>query len=129
MKKIINKKIIIYVLIVILVLAAAYFSYAWGKKTWPFGGEDKYQAVRLISGDIYYGHLSRCPSLKLTDVYFVQEVPAAKEGEQPTPQLVPFSSLFFAPKDEMHLAKSQILWWADLQKDSQILKTIKEIKK
>ncbi len=129
MKKIINKKILIYVLIVIFAAACAYASYAWGKKTWPFGGEDKYQAVRLISGDVYYGHLSRFPSLKLTDVYFVQEVPVAKEGEQPTIQVVPLTSLFFSPKDEMHLVKSQILWWADLQKNSQILKTIKEMKK
>lgn len=128
MKKIINKKIIIYVLIIIFAIACAYASYAWGKKTWPFS-ESKYQVVQLISGEVYYGKLRTFPCCKISDVYLVQKIQPQKEGEQAGTQLVSLGSLFFAPENEMHLVKSQILWWADLSKESQILKTIKEMKK
>ncbi len=128
MQKMPIKKILIYVLIVVLAFAAAYFSYAWGKRTWPFG-EEKYQVVQLISGEVYYGRLRTFPSFKLSDVYFIQRTQSAGEGEQVGSQLVALSSLFFAPQNSMHLNKDQILWWADLSKDSQILKTIKEMQK
>lgn len=122
-----KKKIIFYLCLVIFVIFVVFFSYAWGKGIWPFG-ERKYQAVQLSNGDIYYGHLCLFPSPKLTDVYFIQNVPAAKEGEQPTTKLAPLTSLFFAPENVMHLNKDQILWWADLRGDSQVLQLIKQQK-
>jgi len=127
MKKILTKKFLLYLLIVILALVVAYLSYSWGKGTWPFG-EQKYQAVRLINGDVFYGRLHFFPSPKLFDAYFVQNVPAQKEGEQLGSQLSPISSLFFSPENTMYFSKNQILWWADLSKDSQILKAIREMR-
>lgn len=122
------KKFLIYILIVIFALVVTYFSYAWGKKTWPFG-EPKYQVVQLISGDIYYGKLRNFPCCKISEAYIINATQSQKEGEEPiTPQLIPFSSLFFSPENAIHFSKNQILWWADLSKDSQILKAIKEIK-
>lgn len=128
MKKIITKKAIIYALIVVLAFLAAYLSYAWGKRTWPFG-EPKYQVVQLISGDIYYGKLRTFPGFKLSDVYFIQRTQPQEEGREAGTQLVPLNSLFFGPGNEMRLNKDQILWWGDLSKDSQVLKAIKEMKK
>jgi len=127
MKKILTKKFLLYLLIIILALVVAYLSYAWGKGIWPFG-EKKYQAVRLSNGDVFYGRLHFFLSPRLSDAYFVQAVPSQKEGEQADSQLSPVSSLFFAPENTMHFSRNQILWWADLSKDSQILKAIKEIK-
>jgi len=128
MRKMLNKKIFIWALIVILAFGAAYFSYAWGKKTWPFS-EQKYQVVQLASGEVYYGKLRTFPSFKLSDVYFIQKTQPANEGEQAGTQLLPLSSLFFTPQNTMRLNKGQILWWADLSSDSQILEAIKEAKK
>ncbi len=127
MQRIPLKKISIYVLIVVFAFAAAYASYAWGKKTWPFG-ESKYQVVQLVSGEVYYGKLRTFPSFKLFDVYFIQRTQPQNEGEQAGTQLLPLNSLFFAPENSMHLNKSQILWWVNLSPDSQILKAIKERK-
>jgi len=117
-----SKKILIYTLIVALILVCIYLGYAYGKENFPFGPK-KWQAVQLINSDVYYGHLKTFPCCKLTDVYYIQQVPA-KEGEQPGIQLAPLNSMFFGPENVMHLNKDQILWWADLSKDSQIKKTI-----
>jgi hypothetical protein len=122
-----RKKILIYVLIIILVLVFVYLGYAWGKEVFPFGS-GKYQAVQLINGDVYYGHLAFFPAPKLTDVYYIQQVPSQEEDGQPSTQLVPLNALFFGPENTMRLEKSQILWWADLAENSQILKAIEEQK-
>jgi len=127
MFKISFKKTLIYILVIILALIIAYLSYAWGKQIWPFS-ESKYQAVQLISGDIYYGKLRTFPCCKISEAYIIQTNKSQKEGEEATTKLVPLASLFFAPENTMHFSKNQILWWANLSKDSQVLKAIKEIK-
>ena len=118
-----SKKILMWVLIVVLILVCVYLGYAYGKKGFPFG-QGKWQAVQLISGDVYYGHLKTFPCCKLTEVYFLQQIPAQEEEGKTSTQLVPLNNLFFRPENTMHLEKSQILWWADLTKDSRIVKTI-----
>ena len=118
-----SKKILIYTLIVALILICIYLGYAYGKESFPFGSK-KWQVVQLISGDVYYGHLKTFPCCSLTDVYFIQQIPPQEEGGQPGTRLVPLKSLFFGPENVMHLNKDQILWWANLSKDSQIKKTI-----
>ena len=125
----INKKILAYFLIVLFVAAFVYLGYAYGKKVFPFTEEMKYQAVQLSSGDIYYGKLQTFPCCKLTDVYFLQTLPAEEEGGQPEINLAPLNSLFFGPENTMYLQKKQILWWADLAENSQILQVIKGINK
>lgn len=122
-----KRKIVVYILVVVVVLACVYCSYAWGKKTWPFG-LGKYQVVQLTSGEVYYGKLSRFPCFKLTDVYFVQQAQET-EGATSTTQLVPLSSIFFNPENTIYLQKSQVLWWADLSKDSPVLQAIGGLRK
>ena len=119
-----SKKFLIYLLVTILILVIIYVGYAYGKKTFPFGGKD-WQVVQLLSGNVYYGHLKTFPSYKMEDVYFIQQIPAEEEEGEPTIQLLPLSSMFFGPENTIHLEKSQILWWANLSEDSQVLQTIK----
>jgi len=120
----INKKILIYILLAILIAVFVYLGFAFSRKTFPFGKE-KYQAVQLSNGDVYYGKLQTFPCCKLTEAYFIQNV----QGETSTiPQLQSLNSLFFGPENTIHLEKSQILWWADLSENSQVLKAI-EVKK
>jgi uncharacterized protein YpmB len=123
MKKLNKKTILIYASIILLILLVNYLGYAYGKKTFPF--KDKgWQAIQLTNGDVYYGHLSTFPSLKLTDVYFIQQTQTENEEEDPGVQLVPLNDMFFGPENTMHLEKSQVLWWTDLSENSQILQTL-----
>jgi len=115
-----SQKIIIYLIIILLAVIFIYLGYAFGKDIFPFG-PGKWQAVQLINGDVYYGKLQTFPCCKLTKAYFVQAI----EGEtNTTPQLKPLNSLFFGPENVMYLQKQQILWWADLSENSQVLKAI-----
>ena len=116
------------VVLIILALVVAYLGYASGRKIFPFGKE-RYQAVQLTSGEVYFGHLSFVPRLKLSHVAFVQSRRITKNATStPQTQLVPLSSLYFAPENEMYLEKDQILWWANLQPGSQIAKLLRKMK-
>jgi len=119
-------KIVIIVVIGVSVLFFLYLVFAWGKGLWPF--EAKYQVVTLVNGEVYYGRLSFFPSPKLIDAWFFQQTPSAAEEETPGINLVPFNSLFFGPENVLYLEKDQIIWWADLKQDSQIVKFIENQK-
>ena len=112
---------------VVLVLVVVYLSYASGSKIFPFS-ESRYQAVQLISGEVYFGKLSFVPKLKLSQAAFVQTQEGESATSTPQTQLMPLSSLYFAPENEMYLVEKQILWWANLQPESQLVKLLKEIK-
>ena len=117
-----NKKRIFFLIVVVLIIILIYFGYAYGRKAFPFGPE-KWQAVQLQNGNVYYGHLKTFPCYKLTDVYFIQNI----QNETSTiSQLQPLNSLFFGPENIMYFQKNQILWWANLSSDSIILNIIKE---
>lgn len=119
-----SKKILIYLIIILLTATFIYLGYAFGKKIFLFGSE-KWQAVQLINGDVYYGKLQIFPCCKLSEAYFIQTI---QEETDSIPQLKPLNSLFFGPENVMHLQKEQILWWADLSENSQVLKAIKGIR-
>ncbi|HOK35541.1 MAG TPA: hypothetical protein PLL80_01205 [Candidatus Pacearchaeota archaeon] len=122
------KKIITYILLVIVIGVCVYLGYAFGKKIPPFGSTEKYQIVQFSSGEVYYGKLQMFPCCKLSDVYFIKQVPATEEGEESSTQLLPFTSMFFEPKNAIYFDRSQIIWWANLSPDSQVIKSIKGLR-
>jgi len=115
-----SKKILIYLIIILLAVVSIYLGHAFSKKIFFFGFE-KWQAVQLINGDVCYGKLQTFPCCKLSEAYFIQTI---QEETNSVPQLKPLNSLFFGPENVMHLQKQQILWWADLSENSQVLKAI-----
>lgn len=91
------------------------------QKTWS--------AVFLSNGQMYFGHLKMgCKTVTLQDVHYlqVQEVPAAKEGEQPQQQLsvIKLGSEVYGPENVMQINRDHILYIEKLAKDSQVIKTI-----
>jgi len=115
------------IVVIVLVLVVVYLSFASGSKIFPFA-QSKYQAVQLISGEVYFGKLSFLPKLKLSQAAFIQTQKAESATSTPQTQLMPLSSLYFAPENEMYLVEKQILWWANLQPESQLVKLLEEIK-
>lgn len=79
-----------------------------------------YSAVVLVSGDIYFGKLSWFPWPKLTHVWLLQRTVDAQN--QPQVGLTPFTSAFWGPTDELFLNPKEVVFWADLKKDSQVAK-------
>ena len=105
----------------------------------------KWQAVFLNNGQVYFGHLTRnsFDSWKLSDVYYIQvtkvpvisqDEPEKKNGnktEAPQPiqeetrnTLVKMTSDLHSPENTMTIPSSNILFWQNLSKDSNIVQTI-----
>lgn len=110
-----NKVLIIF--IVILALALALLLY------WQLVGfSDQYYAVYLTTGDLYFGKLSRFPSLTLSNVWFIQR--NSQDSQNPY-SLSQFKKAFWGPGDVMDLSEKEIVWTVKLRDDSPILDMMK----
>lgn len=96
--------------------------------------EDKYQAVFMTNGQVYFGKLQNPTGTyaKLTDVYYLQVQqavqPAAENEESSQVSLTKLGSELHGPTDKMHISRDQILFWENLKDDSTVVKAIKEYK-
>lgn len=115
------KKIILGILIAVFIVVSFYLAYAAGKKGWPF--KMKYQVVVLESGEVYFGNFSLFPNPKISNAWMPQQT--KDKDNQTGLQLVPVSSLYFTPKNTIYLNREKIIWWADLDENSQVVKIIK----
>lgn len=115
------KKIILGVLIGFFIIVSFYLAYAAGRKGWPF--KMKYQVVVLESGEVYFGNFSLFPVPKISNAWMPQQT--KDEKNQVGLRLVPVSSSYFSPKGTIYLNKDKILWWADLEDESQVIKIMK----
>ena len=115
-----QKKILIWLLmalVLVVVLAAAYYFTNLAQRP--------YSAVMLLGGDIYFGHLSYFPRLALTDAYTLQAVANPDDPTQPLTQLVPLSTLSWAPTRIM-LNDDNILSISRVSEGSRIAELIKQ---
>jgi hypothetical protein len=94
-----------------------------------FGGRvdpNRWQAVFLSNGEVYYGHLVEAGSdfYELRDAYFVVEGPAVQKGSPPTQQVRPITQQFQNPEQSMLIAKQFVIKVENLSPDSQVVKAI-----
>jgi hypothetical protein len=90
-----------------------------------FIDSDAYQAVFLTNDQIYFGLLKNISSdyLILFDVYYV------RINEGGAGQLVKLGAGEpHGPKDEMIINQDQVLFWENMRFDSQVVKTIQNMK-
>ena len=128
--------------LVVLVVVAVGLLFAWqakdGGSTGASGVEkDKYQAVFMTNGQVYFGKLQKLDAgyTELTDVYYLQvqqsvqpgtDQAAAADSEQPQVSLTKLGNELHGPTDKMHISKDQILFWENLKDDSTVVKAIKD---
>lgn len=110
---------------------------AAGSKT---AQEQPYQAVFLTNGQVYFGKLSNTNSdfATLKDIWYLQVVqpqqpiqgqqPGEQQQTQPQISLIKLGQELHGPVDEMHISKTQILFYEDLKADGQVVKTITDEK-
>ncbi len=82
-------------------------------------GPSEYSAVYLTTGDIYFGKLSWFPSLRLTNVWFLQR--SVNQQNQAQLGLSALKNAFWGPVDEVHLNAKQVIFWTSLRNDSQLV--------
>jgi hypothetical protein len=110
----INKALLVLVVVLLAALAGVVY--------WQKGGfEEKYSAVYLNTGDIYFGKLSRFPRMTLSDVWFLQKGSDSQQGFG----LSKFEQAFWGPSDEMVINDKNVIWVTELKSDSEVIKAIK----
>jgi hypothetical protein len=120
---------------VLAVLAAG----VWGYNTLLQGtliDNGKYQAVFLTNGQVYFGKLSRADgdTYKLTKVFYLQASQTSSDSSNPQKtnpantdvQLIKLGNEVHGPDDQMVIAKPQILFYENLNKDGKVSKLIAE---
>ena len=91
---------------------------------------DRYQAVFMTNGQVYFGKLSGVASKyqTLTDVYYLQVQqavqPAATDNKDAKISLTKLGKELHGPTDRMNISSDQVLFWEDLTDDSAIVKAI-----
>lgn len=115
----------------VLLLGAAFYFFKVST-----GGmiDSGYQAVFLTNGQVYFGKLQIVNDsyMKISNVYYIQNGNSTAATQQDTTaaagstniQLVPLTSAVHGPKDEMVIAKSQVIFFENLKDDGQAAKLI-----
>lgn len=132
-----NKQVQIITLLsfAVLVLAMSLGTYSlknffWGDRhdkydKKEFIDQTTYQAIFLTNDQIYFGHIKDINEdyLILTDVYYV------KINEEGKSVLVKLGAIEpHGPESSMTISKDQVLFWENLKPDSQVIKTIENVK-
>lgn len=102
--------------------------------------DDKYQAVFLNGGQVYFGQVTHLNSeyLRLVDIYYLrvnQQVQPAEGEDAPIApadgdiSLVKLGCELHGPKDEMLINRDQIIFWENLKPEGQVSEAIAEFKR
>lgn len=123
-----NYKKFVSWLVAILVVV---FAVLWVFRLPPF--PQKWQAVFLSNGQVYFGHLN--PSfgkyVKLSNIYYLQVTQQLQPpGQQPVPdiRLVKLGGELHGPEDTMYILRDQILFWEYLKADSRVVQGITQLR-
>lgn len=121
--------------LVLLLLAGLLFSRGMAAGGGQAPDSNKYQALFLTNGQVYFGKLSNVGDnyVKLTDIYYLQVQQAVQPSDpkkpdeaQPQTSLVKLGEELHGPEDEMLVAREQVLFWENLKDDGKVVKAIKE---
>lgn len=105
-----------------------------------FTEKDKYQAVFLNGGQVYFGKATDLNDkyLRLVDIYYLrvnQQVQPSEEGQDPINatgeddiSLVKLGCELHGPKDEMLINRDQLVFWENLKSDGQVAEAIADYK-
>lgn len=115
------------VAIVIAALTAMLFLY--GDATTKAIKKDKYQAVFLNNGQVYFGNIRGVSdkTLSLQNIYYLQTNNATGAAAAPSNtnvSLVKLGCELHGPYDQMIINNQQVLFWENLQDSSQVVKAI-----
>lgn len=97
--------------------------------------KDKYQAVFLNNGQVYFGKINAIgnKNIDLQNIYYLQtsggETGQASATTAANVSLVKLGCELHAPYDQMIINSDQVIFWENLQDSSQVVKAITEYKK
>ena len=124
------------VLLVIVLAAAGWFGWSHLRNSETGIKADKYQAVFLSNGQIYFGKLTLMNDnyLKLTDVFYLEKAAETDATSTSTTQPVQASLRklgvkdVHGPEDAMFISRDQVLMYENLTDKGQVVKAIDQYK-
>ncbi len=116
---------ITYALIAIVAiwLYTSYIGPLQSRAAFPAASAEKYQAVFLQSGQVYFGRLSDTSGdyVTLSDVYYLKE---ASELTQSNLNLVKLGGELHGPEDTIYIRKESITFWENMKDTSRVVQSI-----
>lgn len=94
--------------------------------------EDRYQAVFLNGGQVYFGRIASLNNeyIDLQDVYYLnvadQNVQTGADNAQDNVALVKLGCELHAPQDQMFINREHVTFWENLKTDGQVANAIKQ---
>ncbi|HSE29214.1 MAG TPA: hypothetical protein VLA77_01355 [Candidatus Saccharimonadales bacterium] len=131
-----NAGVVIALSAVVLIVLLALVGFG----VWKYMGadaavaKDKYQALFLTNGQVYFGKLKNVNDkyVELTDIYYLQVQqpiqPSDTKNDQPQVSLAKLGSELHGPEDRMNVNREQVLFWENLKDDSKVVSAIKSNK-
>ena len=131
------KLVIIVAIIVIVVGVGGYFGWTMLRGSVVGVESNTYQAVFLTNGQVYFGKLHKLGDgyLKLTDVYYLQSDDSSDSSSQQssssdgTARLVKLTNEVYAPEDAIFIAKNQVQFYENLNKNGNAVQSIEQAAK
>ncbi len=121
--------LIVVSILIIVVLAVATFGNIGTSNSI---NTDKYQAVFLDNGQVYFGRLANLNSeyVELTDIYYLQvDQQVQPDQDQSAQQQISLAKLgneLHGPEDKMFINPDKIVFWENLKDDGQVSTAIAE---
>lgn len=93
----------------------------------PSVSEEKWQAVFLGGGQVYFGKLVDLNSdyVTLSDVYYLKET---SDLQQSNLNLVKLGGELHGPEDVMYIHKASISYWENMKESSRVVQSIQDSK-
>lgn len=117
--------------ITVLAIAIASLLYNSNPSESKYVDTDKYQAVFLQNGQVYFGKLSsvNTKSLNLKNIFYLNS--QSQDQTETTASndkftLIKLGCELHGPYDQMIINRDQVTFWENLKDDGQVVKTIKE---
>jgi len=124
---------VIIIAIVLILGVVGWYALSGKKNAGAAIDTSKYQAVSLTDGQLYFGKLTVVNDdyLKLTNVYYLKP----QSGEDTTEaakntnsfNLIKFTDVIYGPEDEIVIAKSQVLFYENLNPEGKVAKGIDQL--
>lgn len=131
-----RSSVVLLFAIAIIILAIAGLTFFSGNPEGKVIKKDKYQAVFLNNGQVYFGNIQALNTkyIDLDHIYYLQtnnqgEQAAATTNSSTNVSLVKLGCELHAPYDQMVINRDQVIFWENLKDDSQVVKAIDQYKK
>lgn len=125
--------------IVVVVIAALIGAGVWAYSTFgsPDGiKKDKYQAVFLTNGQVYFGKVSGINDkyVSLTDIYYLQVQQSVQPADSKSTtnasgnsqvSLAQLGGELHGPDNQMYINRDQVLFWENLKDNGKVVEAIK----